>query len=344
MSNLKKTAIAMAVAGAMSVSLSASADVTIKGIMSLSIDFADTVGGALNDGTSMNSNQSSIGFKWSEDLGNGNKVIGFVDFSFKPDSPGGGDAATARDQYVGFTGDWGQIVFGATSSSWKTSAKIDPLWRTSMQARGNLDQISALTSGAGTKNGVNRGRVNDMIRYTSPNMSGFKAIGWVSLDDSAGDDHNWGAGLHYKNGPLFASIDYLQAGQIAGSEDDAFKIGAKYKFDQFAVWGSYSMDGGAISCVEGLGVCGTTDDADIFYLGASAAFGNNDVTVTYGDRDDSQTTGAATSNGDSKDAWGITLRHHMSKRTFVYAGYGEDDRGSASTDLEFATVGVRHKF
>jgi len=105
--------------------------------------------------------------------------------------------------------------------------------------------MSALASGA---DGL-RGRQDNIIRYDSPSMNGFKAIGWMSLQDAVTDDHGWGAGLHYSNGPLFAAIDYITDDTLA-QDDDAFKASAKYTFGNFAIWGNYEMDDGLLSASE----------------------------------------------------------------------------------------------
>jgi len=361
MSHLKKTAIAMAVAGVMAAPL-AQADVTIKGLITPSINFGGMDGyttapvaaggtaAVVADGemTAMADNQSSIGFAWEEDLGNGNKVVGFVDMSYDPSEPGGGGEIDSRDQYVGFAGGWGKIVFGSTSTSYKSSgAAIDPLWRTAGQARAS-DQMSTLHSGS---DGL-RGRQDNMIRYDSPSMNGFKAIGWMSLQDAVTDDHGWGAGLHYSNGPLFASVDYITDDSISGGEDDAFKAAAKYTFGNFAIWGHYEMDGGLVSqsnltAIGGSGVGDsaylnvhgggtyngtalaagdivTMDDGDYFYVGGQATFGNNFLVLTYGQRDDADVAvnGVAMSGLDTgSETWGIVAGHSFSKRTVAYVGY-----------------------
>ena len=121
--SIKKTAIAVAVAGVMAAPI-AQADVKVVGLISPSIDFVDTPGTSFGSaGTAMNTNQSSIGFKWSEDLGNGNKVIGFVDFSFDPSEPGSNSSRfSTGTQVVGNSSNSGGTCVTGVTNNLRTSA------------------------------------------------------------------------------------------------------------------------------------------------------------------------------------------------------------------------------
>ena len=71
------TMIGAALAGGVTV---AAADVTVFGHIDTSLDYTDQDGGY--DAQNLNSNTSSIGFKGSEDLGNGLKAIFKIDFQY----------------------------------------------------------------------------------------------------------------------------------------------------------------------------------------------------------------------------------------------------------------------
>ena len=71
------TMIGAALAGGMTV---ASADITVFGHLDSSVDFTDQDGGY--DAQNLNCNTCSLGFKGSEDLGNGLKAIFKLDFQF----------------------------------------------------------------------------------------------------------------------------------------------------------------------------------------------------------------------------------------------------------------------
>nr|MBS0020740.1 porin [Gammaproteobacteria bacterium] len=138
---MNRKLLAAAVAGVIGVPTAAMAELTINGLLSPSLNYVNTFD-RVDDSerVSLEDNQSSIGFKWEEDLGAGTKFIGFIDLSIPIGDPGPngnqGSGVTLRDTYAGFDGGWGRVIFGDASTSWKSSyAFIDPLFRTSAQAR-----------------------------------------------------------------------------------------------------------------------------------------------------------------------------------------------------------------
>ena len=348
------------VAGSVAIPATAFAELTINGLLSPSINYVSTFDrdDADTDRVSLEDNQSSLGFKWDEDLGAGTKFIGFIDLSIPIGDPGiegnGGSGVTLRDTYAGFEGGWGQIIFGDASTSWKSSyAVIDPLFRTSAQGRGGIDQVSGLSAGDGklnitapnlppgsVRNSVTQGRASNLIRYDTPSFAGLKGIAWASLEESPVRDttdifsgSGYGVGLHYETGPFFASFDWQRDDAINANDDnkDAFAVGAKFTANPFSIWGRFEFDGGAISVVEGLGGTragvGGTEDAHYAYAGLSYQFaGSNVLFGTYGHRFESETEGVPglgkVKNNDDVDAFLIALAHGFSKRTWIYGGYG----------------------
>lgn len=385
---MNRKLLAAAVAGTIGVPTAAMAELTINGLLSPSINYVSTFdrGDADTDRVSLEDNQSAIGFKWDEDLGAGTKFIGFIDLSIPIGDPGrtgnGGSGVTTRDVYAGFDAGWGRAIFGDASTSWKSStATIDPLWRTSVQARGGIDQVSGLSAGdgktnlVGTQNSVTRGRASNLIRYDTPSFGGLKGIGWISLEESlvrdttdVFDGSGYGIGLHYETGPFFAAFDWQRDEAIRdnGGEKDAFAITGKFTADPFAVWGRFEYDGGTISVVEGLGATATpglgntkTEDGHYAYVGVSYNLTPNNVLFgTYGHRFESETKNVpglgSVKNNDDLDAFLIALAHGLSKRTWLYAGYGYNSVGNGVTNAAYAnrpggdfhlvTAGIKHSF
>jgi hypothetical protein len=177
------------------------ADVTVFGHIDTSLDYID----ANEETTNLNSNTSSIGFKGSEDLGNGLKAIFKIDFQYDTTerntgkassksfttttttptvtaggAPGTGvststftvvssvsdsSSITDRDQWLGLAGNFGQVRVGTISTLYKShGAMIDPLYRTSVQAR-SLGLQSTLHKGAG-ENGQGRAKMVRVVQKT----------------------------------------------------------------------------------------------------------------------------------------------------------------------------------
>lgn len=360
---MDKKILSAAIAGALagSMAFAANADVTLYGQVDLSIDSVDIdASPALNgDDINMNSNQSAIGVKGSEDLGNGLKAIFMLEYEV---DVSGGDTSTTgvtgRDQWIGLQGNFGKLRAGTASTTYKAhSASIDPFYRTSLQAR-NHGLQSRLHSQAGA-NG--EGRMTNAIHYDTPDFNGFGASLNYSFDDSCtptsaapctGDDDAYSLGAKYSNGPLYAFVSYVTSDK--GGDDDATQIGGKYSFGDFAVYAQYEMDGGLIGGST-TAINQTVDGADLWHIGGSFTMGNAMVYAAYGQGDDS----SAAANTEY-DAWTIAGQYSFSKRTMVYAGFNQVscDAGGWSNNAtnqcnnvqasggenDLFTLGMRHKF
>jgi predicted porin len=361
------------------------ADVTVFGHIDTSIDYVD----ANDSTTNMNCNTCSIGFKGSEDLGNGLKAIFKIDFQYDTTERNTGKASssksatkvvtnvttstsggnvtnvnvssttvtavtnvsdtssiTDRDQWLGLAGNFGQVRFGTISTVYKDhGAMIDPIYRTSAQAR-SVRLQSNLHNGAGEDG---QGRAEDTIRYDSPSWNGLVVAATYTIQtDNGNDDTNspWGAGVEYKNGPFLVFADYLTNDR--GGDDDAAKVGGKYTFGNYALYGQYEWDGGLISCVDGSQTTscsdksssGKGDGADVWEIGGTGTWGNNTLVVAYGQSD--KTSGGNSRNTES-DQFEIVGVHSLSKRTAVYGGYVNIDPDQGQT-IDEVTVGMKHKF
>ena len=363
---MKKTLLASAVAaGCLGISSLAQADITLFGHLDESIiawdedtgvnKFSGGAGG--NDDITLACTTCSVGFKGSEDLGNGLKAIFKLDFQFdinnrnRVSGGAGTGAITDRDQWVGLAGEgWGSVKFGSISSGYKsTGAMIDPVYRTVAQAR-DMGLQSNLHSGAG-ENG--QGRMTNHIRYDSPSFSGFKAIVDYTLDGNDTDgssDNAWALTGLYKNGPIVAFASYITSDQ--GGNDDAWKIGGSYAVtDELKVFGQYESDGGLISASEGFGGASirneggqnpnNVDGADIWHIGATYNLGNNLVYFAYGRGDDA--SGNGTTYDVSYSTWSLVGAHMFSKRTMLYAGFVQQDF-DATGEADVFALGMKHKF
>jgi len=331
----------------------AHADVQVFGHIDTSIDATDQDGGT--DDQTLNCTTCSIGFKGSEDLGNGLKAIFKLDFQYditqrntgkaKAKKKGGfvttptgaGGVATTtgtvvtsvkdtssitdRDQWLGLAGNFGQVRVGTISTVYKShGAMIDPIYRTALQLRDRGLQ-SNMHTGAGS-NG--QGRAENTIRYDSPSWNGLKvgATFTLSPDNKNDGDNGYGGGISYENAGVLVFADYIT--NNTGRDDDAYKIGGKYTLNNnIAFMGQYEFDGGLITSK----AAGTTGDgADTWFLGGSFTLGNNMLFASYGRAD----------GGDrlsDYNAFNLVGTHSMSKRTKIYAGYSNIDCDDQDTNV-----------
>ena len=342
---LLSTAIAGALAGTMA--FGANAGTTIFGHIDQSILAQDVDGGG--DDINLVCTTCSVGFKGTEDLGNGLKVKFKLDFQYDINVRNDGDGTATdgdnnnsglldRDQWIGLAGNFGEVKFGSISSGYKsTGAMIDPLYRTVVQAR-SVGLQSNMHTGAGEEG---QGRMTNHVRYDSPNLNGFKVIVDYVFDGSEADGENnnpWGITGVYKNGPALVFASYVTNDN--GGEDDAWKIGGSYSFGDAKVFAQYENDGGLISS-KSISGTNATSGADVWHIGGTYTMGSNMLYLAYGQGDDSDTNGV--SNNTSYDAWTLAGTHSFSKRTMIYAGYNNQDY-DASGEIDNVTIGIKHKF
>ena len=350
-------------AGGMS---AAAADVTLFGHIDTSIDSNDQDGGS--DDINMYCTTCSIGFKGEEELGNGLKAIFKLDFQYDTTERNTGEASadtstggavtgvsdsssiTDRDQWLGLAGNFGQVIFGTMSTTYKShGAMIDPIYRTYLQARDHGLQ-SSLHSGAGDEG---QGRATNTVRYDSPSWNGLGVAATYTLDgdESDGDDNDaYGGGVSYENGGILAYADYITSDN--GGDDSAWKLGGKYGLGMFSFFAQYEVDNGLISAVSGnQPVLGSGDGADVWTVGATATLGNAMAYFSYGEGD----SGNSGSVASGYNSWELAATYHMSKRTMLYTGFSEVDCNRHDNDVCFLvnnsggeidqfSLGMQHKF
>jgi predicted porin len=349
----------------------AHADVTVFGQIDESINRIDNAAG--DSDTSLICTTCSLGFKGSEDLGNGLKAIFKIDFQYNinqrnPKSTsvvnsvgttGGGatvtsvgntnvsktNAITDRDQWLGLAGNFGQVRVGTISTIYKSQgAKVDPIYRTVAQQR-DIGIQSRLHAGAGS-NG--QGRAENTVRYDTPSWNGLSGAATYTItpDNENDGDNGYSAGLAYENGGILVQAAYVTNDR--GGDDDAASLSAKYTLNNFSVFGMYEYDGGLITDVRRgtLGANDNGDGADQWMLGGTYTMGNNMIDVAYGQGDGIKGTQFAGPLGaDDYKSWEIVGVHNMSKRTFVYGGYVKIDPDDSNLDdTTHFTAGMRHSF
>ncbi len=318
--------IGAVLAGGMSV---AAADVALFGHIDESVTSWDTDG--VGHDITLQCTTCSIGFKGSEDLGNGLKAIFSIDFQYDINnrhtvksntytytSEGvvtstynystGSSAITDRDQWVGLAGGFGQVRIGTISTLYKShGAMIDPLYRTSLQGR-DAGLQSDLHSGAGEEL---QGRATNTVRWDSPDFNGIRIGATYTVDSSKSDGEDkdpYGVGASYQNGGLLAFADYLNNQQTGMAKKTAWKLGGKYDMGLFSVMGQYERFDDSLIW---------NDDERVWHVagGVNGLLGMN-IYVGYGE-------GKNEDSDQGYFAWTLAVSHDLSKLTTLYAGYTE---------------------
>ena len=330
----------------------AQADVSLFGHIDTSVNATDQDGGS--DDQNFECTTCSIGFKGSEDLGNGLKAIFSLDFQYdtmnrNPQTtrvtrvtqtgvtPGGSpvytttsvrattnNAITDRDQWLGLAGNFGQVRVGTISTSYKShGAMLDPGYRTSAQMR-DWGIQSNLHRGAGEEG---QGRATNTARYDSPSWNGLSVGAHYTLDSDENDGYGgtennnpYGAGASYTNGGLLVFADYMDnngSKSDVGGDITVWKVGGKYGLGMFEFMGQYeSADTNENSPAAVVDV-----DTTVWFVGASATLGNTMAYFAYGQGE----FDFAGSSSEDYNSWTLALMHHMSKQTLLYTGYNQVD-------------------
>lgn len=367
---MNKKLLALAVAGAfaapwgVSVPQAAAADnVTIYGRLNVDFENVDGDTPASPSRFRVSSNSSALGFKGSEDLGGGLKAIFQIESNIAMDGVSGAGSGAfqigSRDTWVGLSGNFGTVQLGSISTPFKLSTlSLDP-WLdtgvggyTGVFANGTVTTASnggALTAGAFDV------RAQNSLQYTTPDMNGFKAALLYSANEGKSDVTNlnprlWSLAGTYGNGPLYLTLAYERhddpgtVAAIKDKKDDAWKLGGSYKFP------SGTKVGLAYSRIR----YERTNDYTLhnWYLDLEQDVGGaGTMLLTYA-RAGSESCAAADAGGlggfcaavgggsdNGARLWTVGYKHHMSKRTDLYAIYSRIDNDSQAA-YDFATNGV----
>jgi len=371
---MKKKLLTLAVAAALPMATqAANAEVTIYGQIHVSIDYlnadqATNTSDPVGDNDSLwdvTSRASRLGFKGSEDLGDGLKMIWKIESQI--DIANGGNTNGTywkpRNAYIGLAGNWGTFLYGRHDTPVKMSTgKLDIFG----------DTIADYNNGSQTgKTGAFVDiRADDAIAYVSPNFSGLTLVGAIVPDADYGEDDasergdfagGYSLAAMYSNGGLFIGGGYENLDDLYGGADVShWRIGAGYDFGDFHIGGVYQDADGAL----GGRTDATSDPIDFktFTINGSYKFGNNVVKAMWlrSDWDDDiavYTDDGSTKNDDTFDTWAIGLDHNFSKRSKAYVIYVDSDmalhgsnfnmtkEGSEMAREQWAiSMGMVHKF
>lgn len=339
---MKKSLLALAVLASVAGIASAQSSVTIYGIVDAGITAER--GGANGSITKLATGVQQgnrLGFKGTEDLGNGLKANFQLENGFDLDTGATrqGGRLFGRQAYVGLSGNFGAVNLGR---------QYDPIF----VVMDTIDPFSTGLTGA-TSNLMNPGnvRTDNSITYSTPNLQGFSGTLLYGAGEQAGDSslgRTIGASLGYANGPvvLMAAYDKVNATAAAGSVDmKLILVGGTYNFGPATLHAGYESDKSDARA---------TDFREAM-IGVSAPIGVGTLMASYIDKND------RTSNARGGKQMAIGYSHPVSKRTSFYTSYGyinndangQNTVGDASSggsapaigdNSSALTVGMRHKF
>lgn len=337
---MQKKLIALAVAGLVSAPAFAQSNVTIYGLIDMTVAHTtDSMSGASSrTGLDSSSNSpmsgSRIGFRGVEDLGNGLKASFVIEGGVATDTgtSAQGGRTWGRQSFVALSGGFGTVAAGRQySPQFSMLGKIDPF------GLGSYGDIAY----SGVYKITAAGRIDNLLAYVSPSMSGFQVVAGYS-GNAAGNETGQDGDLRvyainptYTNGPIFVGLNYHVVDPKGASEDNTvWDLGGTYDFGMVklaAVYGQDKID--------------DVSDLRRWMVGATVPVGQaGAVKLSYQSAEQKEMSGDNESN-----KWAIGYEHKLSKRTNLHATYGamsDNDLGySIEGDYETGfAVGLRHTF
>ena len=365
---MQKKIIALALASLISSTAFAQSNVTVYGIADMSYGYyrdANTSGGgATNRIDSGQWKGSRFGFKGSEDLGDGLSAIFQIENGLSMDVSG--STIYTRPSWVGLS----SSSLGELKAGNFATFQDDLLVATSvMFSWGTLASpkyVYLETTGS-----TETWTISNAVHFYSPVWNGFQIKVGASthgtplvndvipsgLTVATGNNRILAAAAQYTNGSLVvgATYEYNKYENYPGAPSidagNTWNIAAAYDFGVARIGGAY----GTINYAQNPGV--TTDSRAQWHLGVSVPVTPKDiVAVNYAHAKIDYNN---TWSDDTTGFWGVGYLHSLSKRTSLYAAYGDiyqDDDNHVKSRLDGPTtttsagyqraftVGIRHDF
>ncbi|MHB1231149.1 MAG: porin [Burkholderiales bacterium] len=352
---MNKKLLALAIAGAFiaPAAMADSSNVTIYGEFAGSVDNVDggsykAAGGNANSAESrarVSSNNSFLGFKGKEDLGNGLSAIWQYEQSIAIDKQNinnnAGDTnpdltsnQSRRNTFVGLSSkQLGAVTLGIQDTPTKKSTgPLDPFGQHTL-----ADYRSLMGAVGGSV------RAQNSVMYSTPNLSGFTGkVLWAATneagnDTSAASMNNpsfWSASAAYRNGPIYGVLAYERSkGQTAAgilkfkenganqSTLNTTRVGFGYNFGVAKLGVGYErtkLDNiTSFGNLTNVDVTASNTSRNAWYVsGTYNITGNNVLKAAY-------THAGSFSNTSSTGAkqMSVGLSHNFSKRTEMFALY-----------------------
>jgi predicted porin len=257
---------------------------------------------------------SRLGFRGTEDLGNGLRAIfAFEHRFFANNGVQDGAQFWKGVSRVGLEGGFGRIALGRQqiAAFSLVQDQIDPF---------GADTVAGVRDQGMRVGGITKVRIDNSIRYDF-SAAGFNASASIAeAVANGGPDRPASLAVNYSAGPLF-----LGAGieDPAGATDRQWNLGAAYSFGGARVSAGYAS-----------GKTNANVAAKGYVLGPNLPVGPGEFKAAYGTQ---KLAGVTT-----VQKIGLGYHYALSKRTTVYADVGNDSK--AATQKTGYDLGLKHSF
>jgi len=340
---MQKKIIALAVAGLVSGAAFAQTNVEIYGSIDMGyLYLGDNVAKGVGSRSAMDSGinkANRLGFKGTEDLGNGLKASFVYESGMNGDTAGyTGGGFGHRQSYLALSGNFGTVAAGRQYTPQHLFyGAADPFSNDGIGQVGNVI--------------IKDTRLDNLVAYISPEFSGFTFIGGYtasaagneSKDNESSsaalteanlsqDAHVYALAAKYANGPIFAGLNYHNI-ETSNAVKGLDGIGV----DVWDIMGTY--DFGVVKLHASYGERNVDNVADTtqWMVGVSAPLGNGKLLFSYTDRSSDYDKSYLDGKSADVDQWSIGYNYNLSKRTVAYVQYASQSQNKTA---EAATKGA----
>ena len=387
---MQKKIIALAVAGLVSGVAFAQSNVVIYGVADMGYVYADDYAGtsaaakdtkAIHKMYSGGQSGSRLGFKGTEDLGNGLAANFRLESGLNMDNGGAAQNGSTFSRWatVGLSGkNWGEVQFGRRdtlsdeilggldTNGRVTVAQVSPVMKDVARWDNMATYISPVMNGlvvkAAVSTNVSDGQATAPVgaNYSSEVTAAPVTAG--SNDLSKTNVRGYALSARYDNGPLKlgAQYDYYDPQGVDGSNYDSanqWTVAGRYDFGVVQLAAQYGEINYGKNTSGRIGSGFNSGDLDkrtqwtagvMVPVSARAR-----VAVSYAYGED-QFLSSANRKDEDQSMWGISAFYDLSKRTNLYAAYGDISQDQDNKYLvgidgqdkyqKAFQVGIRHLF
>jgi predicted porin len=311
---------------------------------------------------------SRFGLRGAEPLGGGTSAVFTLEGGFGTDTGTSTQGALfGRQAWLGLQGGWGTLVAGriptpsSGTGSYDVFAAVDPFG-----AGFGVNQIGSTFVAA------NALREDNVVLYVTPALGGFKASAGYSFNRSGAETAPQGSNSNavtlaatFGAGPFYGVVTYDVLGYpdpgsttaSAGNPDEKLlQIGATFDLKVVKLHGAYA-DQKNISAVRARVAIAPPSglsayDNSAWMIGATVPLGALKLIASYqgvdGDSQSYRTASGTAVFDPDYSVWGIGLEYVLSRRTNLYAGYGQVSADGTLSETQIDQknfgAGVRHRF
>lgn len=327
---MKRTLFAFSLLTSMAGATYGQSSVTVYGVVDLGLKIENAGAGRTVGIDSGNQSVSRVGFKGTEDLGNGLKANFVLEAGFSADNGSQSDASRFfnRQSYVSLSGDFGEVKLGRVQTMvFTNSAVFDPFADTLAG-----DSVRIFNYGGN--------RIDNTVNYSFAAKNGINGQAAYSFGEVAGNtsaSRTVAGAIGYASGPLATVLTYQDTKDVTGTDSSKTTlIGGNYNFGLLQPFIAYAIN-------KGFGTLDTRDSLIGLKINLTPA---DTIMTSFMYKQDK-----VNNNANARQI-AIGYTHNLSVRTNLYTSWAllsNDDNANyrvaaAGKNDNLFNVGIRHKF